>query len=713
LATLEQIGEALKRADAAGNTDDARTLAQAYRAAQAQQPTSVQAAPDPPPPGAKPGSRAYADWAAQRARAGHDLPQAGPQPNKGILDKVDAAYTSALDAVPIAGPYLKGGAEELRARVQGMPKAQVEQEVAAKQRANPNASMAGTVTGAVLPFIAGGEIPGVARALGMGSGGTLLSRSLLGGGSQAAISYGDSLARGGEQAQAGESAAIGGLAGAMLPGAGHLLGRAGGALADKAGQAWNTLTRPEVAAQKVVSGAAVRDIASGKALTPTDEAAAALNGQSLTNADRFGGSVRGLARTAANSNPVARQALTDLTQDRFLTQAMRGTDFIKRVAPAIDDVTARERLQAAARASNKTAYDAAYAHPAAQVVWTPQIKALFQSPDFIKAIRGAERTGANDAATSGVKAVQSPFVFDTQGNIGLRKQADGSTALPSLQFWDIVQRNLRQASEEAYGSGRNLDGSQLAEMRRQLTGALDQAVPQFAKARAGAAAAFGADDALEAGKKFVSQKMAIPEAQRSIAALSPAEKKLFATGFASEIIDKINAAPDRVNVINQVFGSPAARKQVEMALGKPAADQLEHFVRIEDVMQMTKQAVQGNSTTAQQLIASGLIGGGVGGALGGWDPRNVMSGAALAGLGRAGMRAMGKAFDQRVMQRVADILASQDPKEINRQILNATLSPKHADAIKAIQAGLHAAVRGALTGGASAPLAITIHGGAQ
>jgi hypothetical protein len=37
----------------------------------------------------------------------------------GPLDKVDAAYTSALDAVPIAGPYLKSEVENLRAGVPG------------------------------------------------------------------------------------------------------------------------------------------------------------------------------------------------------------------------------------------------------------------------------------------------------------------------------------------------------------------------------------------------------------------------------------------------------------------------------------------------------------------------------------------------------------------------------------------------------------------
>ena len=78
MASLAQLGEALKRADAQGNVEDARKLASAYASLKAQlaQPTA-----DPraalaerldPPNGAKPGSREYADWALARKLAGDD-----------------------------------------------------------------------------------------------------------------------------------------------------------------------------------------------------------------------------------------------------------------------------------------------------------------------------------------------------------------------------------------------------------------------------------------------------------------------------------------------------------------------------------------------------------------------------------------------------------------------------------------------------------------
>lgn len=673
-----------------------------------------------PPAGAVPGSKEYSDWAIAQVRAGNKLPQvsppppeyAAPQAQPNILDAISAGFTSGVNALPIIGPSVMGGLENAKAAFHGQTPEQIAADDQRMRNENQLASGIGAVTGTVAPFLVGGAIPGVAKVLGMGPG-SLLSRSLFSAGSSSAIAGADTLARGGSMEDAGKSALLGGGIGAVAPGLGDLLGKGLSVAGEKVSGLWNTAFNPEAQAQRLISGSAANDVRAGKAMTQADEASAALNGQPIINADRFGTNVRQLSRTAANSNPAARAALTDQVEQRFLTQAGRAKDFITRVAPAVDDLGALEALQTAARASNKVRYDAARSNPAARVIWTPEIKNLFQSPDFLAAIKGAERTAANDAASSGVKSVKNPFVFDANGNIGLRKMADGSTALPGLEFWDIVQRNLRATSEKAFRDGDKLLGSQVADMRRQLLSSLDNAVPEFAAARQGAAKAFGAEDALEAGKKFVQQKMAIPEARKAYAALSPAEKKLFATGFASELLDKIGASSDRVNVINQIFGSPAARAQVELALGKNAATELEQFTRVEDIMHMTKNEVTGNSTTARQLLASGALGAGAGGLLSGWDPKSIASGAFLMAAGRMGARALGQAVDQRILKIVADVLASGDATLINKQILNAALSPAHAGAIKAIQAGLQASMKGAALSSGRQPIEITVHGGAR
>ena len=82
MATLEQIGEALKRADAAGNVEDAKALAAAYKAMKASQPTG----PSP------------------AIRAGQDMVYAGQwdnqQPAPNLLDSTLATINGLTGSVP-------------------------------------------------------------------------------------------------------------------------------------------------------------------------------------------------------------------------------------------------------------------------------------------------------------------------------------------------------------------------------------------------------------------------------------------------------------------------------------------------------------------------------------------------------------------------------------------------------------------------------------
>ncbi len=643
----------------------------------------------------KPGTPEYAAMIQARVNAGQSTPQPASAPPELQLPDVMPAPLRAFSTHAVEGIPILGG---IAHNMTSSPMFDAVNAQATQQA--PGAATAGDVFGAVAPFAALGATGLGARALGITSDLPGLAgfgaRTAASAASNAAITGADSLTRGADLPQAARDAAMGGTIGAILPGAGDLIGKGLSAAGGAVTRGFDALTNTDRAAQRAVSGAAAADIRAGQALSPLDEANAALNGQPLANADRFGGNVRTLARTAKNTAPDAGAALDDLTQDRFLTQSPRAINFIKRITGgATDDLALQDQIATQARASNRAAYDRAYSAPGAQAVWTPEIRDLFKSPDFLSAVRGATGTGANDAAISGQRAILNPFVFHADGSVALKRLPGGGVAKPNLPFWDIVQRNLRSGSEKAFRAGDNLRGSQLAQMRTKLLGGLDTAVPEFQAARQGAAAAFGAEDALDAGRKFVSQRMGIPEAKQAYMKFTPAEKKAFGVGFASSLIDKIGSVPDRVNVINTVFGSPAARQQVELALGKNAAAQLEQFVRVEDIMQLTKQAVQGNSSTAKQLIAAGVVGGGLGGAFGGWDPRSIASGAFLLTAGRAGMRALGKSVDQKVMQRVAEILSSGNPAEINKQVLNATLSPQHALALKAIETGLNALARGA------------------
>lgn len=717
MATLEQIGAALKKAHAAGDTENARKLAAAYQAAKAQ-PAAPSAADDAPPEGAKPGSREYADWALARAKAGKDVPQVSPVPPETVRHPDLAESTLAtINGLTSSVPFLTETSDALIAAGQTVGDVVTGQPVdfgakydAIRDRrreiaeAAPIADIAGKVGGILAGTGAIGASKAGAEALGM-SGPFMkqLFNSVLSTGAYEGLS---GLSKGHTGVDLLTDIGIGGAGGA----GGALVGKGAALIGDKVvdpiARTVGGWVNPEGAAEKALGRSVAADLANGSGLTAADEAAAATYDQPLMNVDRFGTSTRSLARTAANSDPVARETMSDIAQDRFLTQNDRAKSWVQQNTGGPTDVYAiQQQIDSAAKGVNKAAYSTAYNQAAAQNMWTPELQQLMQSANVQRAVKTALKTSAEEAALSGSKPLQNPFIFDQiNGTVKLRQGA-----APTLEFWDHVQRALRRrAAQLSRNPDAEFDVGQVVRARQQLNEILDTTVPEFAMARGGAARWFGAEDALEAGRNFATTKPSdMAEAAAAINKFTPTEKRLFASGFAASLIDKIESTPNTTDVINKVFGSPQARAQIEAAMGTKAAQELEPFLRVENALRMTKRAIQGGSNTAQQLAAMGVLGavsGGVTGSGGSfnplaWNPAHMGSGAGLAMMGRYGAKQLGISADQKVMQELARLLSSSDPKLVEQAVRNATRSSKSADALKAIEYGLSVLTR---TGAASA-----------
>jgi hypothetical protein len=139
---------------------------------------------------------------------------------------------------------------------------------------------------------------------------------------------------------------------------------------------------------------------------------------------------------------------------------------------------------------------------------------------------------------------------------------------------------------------------------------------------------------LEAGQKFVRSTANIPEAQRAIASMSPAERQLFARGYASNLADAVDRSGNNRNVLNALFlNNTAAQQRTQLALGPDRARQLEALLRAERIVDRSRTAL-GNSTTARQLMEMGLAGGATAGAEGlldqSFNPTHILAGALLA-----------------------------------------------------------------------------------
>jgi hypothetical protein len=256
-----------------------------------------------------------------------------------------------------------------------------------------------------------------------------------------------------------------------------------------------------------------------------------------------------------------------------------------------------------------------------------------------------------------------------------------------LQFWDHVKRNLDKLGAEGQAHSKALRGH------------LDQLVPEYADARAGAAKFFGAEDALDAGRKIVTSRMNNGEIARGLSKMTPEERKLAQDGFVSDYIAMLRETGDRRNVLNKIADSPAARQRLELVLGPQKAKELEVMLRVEGIMDAARPAVQGNSTTARQLAELGLAGGtytiGTGGNVMNPDAGALANAALVYGAAKGRNK-----INENVSRKVAEMLASNDPATLLKGIRIVASNQKLFNSLRSADRGL-ARVGGQQAGGVS------------
>lgn len=509
-----------------------------------------------------------------------------------------------------------------------------------------------------------------------------------------------------DKAEAGlYGGALGGAIGSVAPtfvrGA-EAFARATGKLAGRAAAPFRAAANPEAEAARRVNEALARDGVADPAARLTELQS---TGANAVIGDIGGETTRRLARSASNLSSEAGDALSGAVSDRFASQGDRVVSILKGFGPSAAGKTLDE-LEQAARLANRPAYGRAYMQ-GGNGLWNDNLASLAQAPAVQDAIRSVIKTGANKTVADGMPPIRNPFTTDAAGNLTLARQNDGSIARPNLQFWDYVSRELRgKAGEAARGGNKDLAGD-FTNLRRMILSELDTAVPAFKEARTGAAQFFQAEDALEAGQKFVSSRMANDQARAAMMKMKPQERELFAEGFRSDLIAKIREIGDGRDVVKAVFGNPAMRERVEIALGKGQATQLQAALTVEQALLPLQAAVKGNSTTPQQLanlLAAGSMpaAGGAVGFLQGRDTASAVAGA-LAG---AALRQGNARINQGLAKKIGEMLASDDLKVIQNVTKVAAKSPA---AMRFIQDFADEAAK--LGGLSASPLEVTVRPG--
>jgi hypothetical protein len=643
-------------------------------------------------------------------------------PKKNAI-RAGVAVDSAIDSVPVAGPLVKQGLDSAIAGIDSAisgndyqaVKARNAETVAQNKAANREADVSGQIVGALGPMGAIGSTARGAKALGMT--GSLPVRAGFSAGSGAAINGADTLARGGSTGDAVSNAFAGGLMGGAVPLAAAGIGKAVPVLArpfvagakkavraaDNAGvipprfadQAQNFakmapddgLTYAEREAQRRVRKAMERDVtnASEDMLGEADDASAVLNEQPVVNVDRGGETTRALLRSATNSNPEVRGAAEDIAQNRFHGQGQRAANVYDRIGGGnVDDVAMRESLKQEAARANRPAYQAAF-DAGDREIWSPELERLSGSPTVQRAMRGAV-SGWQDRAIADGFGAMNPGANVKNGQLSFSQGR--VPVFPNLQFWDYTKKILDDQVGAAIRAGKTQKAATLTAITKGLRQELDNMVPEYSSARQGAAAFYGANDALDAGAMFAKSPGNIREGLHTFSGMKKAEKEAFKVGYLAQKKEDVLKARDSFDVIQRQFGSPAAREMNEKILGKSASLELEAFARVENIMNNMKRGL-GNSTTARQLAEMGLAGGiGTGaGLLTGQDWQTTSSLGIMAVIGSRGARMLNQKVDQKIVKEVGKILLSNDPKLLGKLQTNAVLSDKWMKALQAIGMG--------------------------
>ena len=412
-----------------------------------------------------------------------------------------------------------------------------------------------------------------------------------------------------------KSAAVGGGIGGGVP---LTLNMAGAGIRKLSDKIASHVGAPESQAKARVA-AAMRSAGMG-----SDDVAAKLDDLGPEGAiiDTLGESGRGLARSAANVSPEARDGLMAFTEQRMAGQSDRITDTLLK-AGRLDEVQTLDELTSAARAEAKPGIDAAYAEARAlgKDIDLNAFGDLRELDAFEKAFKEGERLAFTRHRMAGNQDAPSALaVLDETKKV--------------LDDWATPARGERPTNEQAL----------MGEMAREVRQRVDGWMTEYSGARELARNLYSREDALRLVAEAAAPR-APADIERRIAAVAPEYRGDVSRGFATTKADQVETRRATPGMLSSVFDAPRQQQALAAALG-PEANGVRTQLARERAFIDTHRALTGNSTTARQLAemgATGAVGAGTGAYIGG-DAQSAGAGVLAAMLARktagAGVRAL-------------------------------------------------------------------------
>jgi hypothetical protein len=580
------------------------------------------------PPLMKPGSREYADWAMTQARAGKKLPQVSEINNfeepkfNDLQGKFMAGFTSAVDAVPFAGPTLLDLAQKGRASIQGVPLEDVQAETAKARADNPITSGIGTVAGAVGPFLPLGGIPGVGRLLGMTGG--MASKTVLGGLSAGGISFGDTLVRGGSMEDARNNGLLGVGFGAAAPW-----------VFAGAGKAWNAITGRSASKAATNVGRAMTDDGIDPASLSSRLSALGPDAMLMDLGPNLQSQAGALAAVPGSGQKAIREAVTQRASAKAKTARVTD-DVTATVGHGPDIDLLKQKVVADQSAAATPLYDAVRDVP---LPIAGNFQFVLQTPMGKEAFRDAAEAMANDYPGKKVNGL-------TVGLVDYAKQA----------LDDIARSSARL--------GKNRPAGQASDLARILRTEADKVVPGYKAAREAFAGPAAVLEAVDNGTQIFSRDITVGQLDRMLKAMTTSEKDGYLQGVRHYVESQMGNTVNDALTLRNMFRKGWNEGKLRLVLGDDIADDLLKRIDREVMYGKTTNVVEGNSETARRNASMGEV-----------DPakRDVsqvnLVGLVLAAVNKA-RQALAGSGQKKVNDQMAAMLSGKGGAAVARQLQN-------------------------------------------
>lgn len=585
--------------------------------------------------------------------------------------------------IPVLGPIAAKGASALTAAMQGPEEGATYDErylnnqakLAATQRMyaenNPVANIAGSLAQA--PLLPGGSAETVGQLATTGAG----------------LGVAEAVGQGDNPLTGGAIGGAGGVAGAALGAVGQ---KAADALS-RTGSIAKGLVAP--ASQGETSGVqkfgqkylddlarapkdANGNVTDQRFLTPGSM------GEDSMGADIGGGALAREARAQAVQHPEFESQIRSDLDSRHADQKQNMQQMFQNLyGENMDPVQLMSNAKDTARQVNAPNYAEVFNDPRAQSVWNDKLNLLTKFSDFPSMVGDAKRKLELDAIATGKEPPKAPL-FATSGEPGAAPQTDFS-----LQFWDAIKRS---AQEKAVQTGDN-NYFKLANVVKDALGPqyLGDLGQKYHDTLSTAAKYFGQQDAFSGGQQLARSINSMKRGQimQNMKQYTPEELSHMEKGFTSELMYNVMNSTNP-NSVTKMLDSPNIKSTFKELVPSDRGDQIEGFLRLQNIQNKSRQAILNQSKTMQNAVDYGrkvmhspygvaAIGGGAYEGLnyleGVTDPGSFAHKAMLAGTAALVASRYNK-FNAAESSAIQRMLLEKDPAAIQQAISSVANQPK-------------------------------------